>query len=642
MPFLAVTLSASNCSCPNGANGAITATVTGGAAPFTYQWYRNGVPYAVTQNLANLTAGAYRLVVTDSSTTYNSLATIYNSTNITTYGGAPRGSLIEYNGELYGLMALGGSHGFGTIFKITFDGTITNLHDFDDTNGSLPVGSLIVASDGLMYGLTKTGGSGTVGIIFSYDPINLVFTKLHTFNEIPEGSQPEGDFLEVSGTLYGLCNAGGANSVGTIFSYVIGSGIFTKMYDLTASGGNSPQGSLIKVGSLLYGLNQLGGANSEGSIFSFNPSGSVYAKLYDFQASTGNGREPAGSLFQASDGLLYATTSFGGASNVGVLFSFNLSGNVYTKLFTFSSSYGAVPRCSLIEPSTGVLYGMTNSPSAIFEYDLTGTYTKQFAFTTAIGDPYGSLFKASNGLLYGTATRGGTTTSVFVIGISTATATSVLTQPNAIDGNEVITAPTCNGGTGTITQTPTGGTSPYTYLWSTSATTSGITAVSGTYTVTITDTNGCVAIFSYVIPVTAEATLEIKRTESAGEIYLTALYSCSSGTVLWNTGSPNNTIIGAVDTTYTVTLTCGSGCTQEASISIGTEAEDYTCCLVTKYSEYATEYFNGSKTCDCLFNADLLYALIQTFERFDTECLTDTQKADIVARLNNLCDCSCN
>lgn len=53
---------------------------------------------------------------------------------------------------------------------------------------------------------------------------------------------------------------------------------------------------------------------------------------------------------------------------------------------------------------------------------------------------------------------------------------------------------------GTASVTPSGGTAPYTYLWSTSATTSGITGLApGSYYVDITDANSCVLRVNFTI-----------------------------------------------------------------------------------------------------------------------------------------------
>src|SRR5439155_4634478 len=60
----------------------------------------------------------------------------------------------------------------------------------------------------------------------------------------------------------------------------------------------------------------------------------------------------------------------------------------------------------------------------------------------------------------------------------------------------------CAGGSQTFTVNPSGGAAPYTFLWNTGATTSNITvSTAGTYSVTVTDTNGCTTSCSATLTV---------------------------------------------------------------------------------------------------------------------------------------------
>ncbi|MCC6460614.1 MAG: SprB repeat-containing protein, partial [Saprospiraceae bacterium] len=94
----------------------------------------------------------------------------------------------------------------------------------------------------------------------------------------------------------------------------------------------------------------------------------------------------------------------------------------------------------------------------------------------------------------------------------TATTSATISQPTAITASATSTPVTCNGGAnGTITLTVSGGTPGYTYVWtggSTSQNLSGLAA--GTYTVTVTDANGCTKTTSATVAqptaITASAT----------------------------------------------------------------------------------------------------------------------------------------
>ncbi len=57
--------SVSNVTCYGIYNGSITLTVTGGTIPYSYQWTKDGVSYATTEDLANLSPATYAYTVTD-------------------------------------------------------------------------------------------------------------------------------------------------------------------------------------------------------------------------------------------------------------------------------------------------------------------------------------------------------------------------------------------------------------------------------------------------------------------------------------------------------------------------------------------------------------------------------------------------
>src|SRR5437762_3688775 len=102
----------------------------------------------------------------------------------------------------------------------------------------------------------------------------------------------------------------------------------------------------------------MGGSSLMGVIFSFDSRSSTYAKLKDFDGT--DGAYPSGSLMQASDGKLYGMTSSGGSSDNGVIFSYDLSSTIYTRLNEFDNINGGNPLGSLIQATDGKLYALTN------------------------------------------------------------------------------------------------------------------------------------------------------------------------------------------------------------------------------------------------------------------------------------------
>jgi uncharacterized repeat protein (TIGR03803 family) len=83
-------------------------------------------------------------------------------------GQAPSGTLaIDSSGNLYGTTEAGGdNHGDGTVFKIDNAGNKTVLHQFNGTDGSVPVAGVILDGSGNLYGTTQFGGQYGQGVVF--------------------------------------------------------------------------------------------------------------------------------------------------------------------------------------------------------------------------------------------------------------------------------------------------------------------------------------------------------------------------------------------------------------------------------------------------------------------------------------------
>ena len=86
----------------------------------------------------------------------------------------PRGTLVEGDdGRLYGVSLRGGDHDLGSIHSIEPDsGRIALHHSFGgaiDTLGMLPQSSLLLSSQGLLYGSTRHGGPYAAGVVFAID-----------------------------------------------------------------------------------------------------------------------------------------------------------------------------------------------------------------------------------------------------------------------------------------------------------------------------------------------------------------------------------------------------------------------------------------------------------------------------------------
>ena len=377
-------------------------------------------------------------------------------------GSAPASGLIQASdGKLYGMSTTGGVDNFGGIFSYDpVSGTYSVLNSLADINGRYPTGSLMQASDGKLYGMTNGGRNDNGGILFSFDPISSVITKLFDF-DINLGEHPYGSLIQgKDGKLYGTAYDGGMNQNydGVVFSFDISTATYAdlggfgwprgdlvqtadgKFYGLN-SADNFSKGSIFVFdptnqsttvvhsfdaainsdGSLmlasdgkLYGLATDGGSKNGGFLFSVDPVLSVYNKVLDFDSTTGS--FPVGTLIHGNDGRLYAMTRKGGSHDYGTIFSFDPSSSSLSKLGDFTSNVESFQVGSLTQANDGKFYGVTagegrNNKGAVFSFDpITMTFSILKTFTTnqSASNTSAALMRSTDGKLYGLSTNGGT------------------------------------------------------------------------------------------------------------------------------------------------------------------------------------------------------------------------------------------
>ena len=340
---------------------------------------------------------------------------------------SPVGLVQAGNGKLYGMTSAGGTSDSGTIYS--FDpvtNTRVDLANFNTSTGGIPGGSMVLASNGKLYGMTYAGGNNGVGTIFNFNTSTNKILKLFDFNGT-NGANPQGNLIQATNKkLYGMTTYGGTHNFGAIFSFDLTTNTQVKLLDFDSTNGAYPFGSLVQASNgKLYGTTFAGGIYGDlysggyGTIFSFDPVTNTHVKLLDFNQANGAG--PACSLIQASNGKLYGTTYQGGISDYpgdpgyGTVFSFSTDSNIFVNLFDFdiNNANGAFPLSGFVQAGNGKLYGMTSTNGAydygtIFSFDpSTNVLTGLLSFNFTNGAyPNHSLIQATNGKLYGTALGG--------------------------------------------------------------------------------------------------------------------------------------------------------------------------------------------------------------------------------------------
>ena len=229
---------------------------------------------------------------------------------------------------------------------------------------------------------------------------------------------------------------------------------------------------------------------------------------------------------------------------------------------------------------------------------------------------------------------GSTTSAIEVTPFSTTNYSLTVTDANGCSASQSVTvevsapldvmvngsdfALACNGGTTEATVVVNGGAEPYIYSWSNGANGATATIGAGDYIVTVTDSNGCTASYSFTViePEVFSASITSTPIQCYGENTGSATVTVTGGTApyTYNWGTimaQEPTITGLAAGTYSVAITDANGCsvTQNViidqpellalSVSAGTIAcGDSTTSIATVIeggtAPYIYEWSNGS------------------------------------------------
>ncbi len=114
---------------------------------------------------------AYELMPSNGSWTFS---VVYGFTG-SAYLPGPYGSLaMDARGNLYGTTNKDGTHGAGSVFKLTPSSggwTETDLYDFaNGSEGAIPYGSVLIDANGNLYGTASQGGANGYGVVWEITP----------------------------------------------------------------------------------------------------------------------------------------------------------------------------------------------------------------------------------------------------------------------------------------------------------------------------------------------------------------------------------------------------------------------------------------------------------------------------------------
>jgi uncharacterized repeat protein (TIGR03803 family) len=244
------------------------------------------------------------------------------------------------------------------------------------------------------------------------------FSVIHNFTGSTDGGNPlNGLVLGLGGYMYGTTSSGGAYGNGTVFR-LSPTGILTTMYAFKGGAdGSSPQSFMIQDSQgLLYGTTSGGGAYGGGTVFRI--ANNSKTTLHSF-GSGSDGSVPLAGLMLDHAGNLYGTTSAGGANGNGAVFMLGLNGILWHEsvLYSFGTGTdGTVPYAGVTLDSAGDVLGTTSAGGTygygtVFELSKAHNWAETVVYNFQNGNdggvPYAGLIADGQGNFYGAATEGG-------------------------------------------------------------------------------------------------------------------------------------------------------------------------------------------------------------------------------------------
>jgi uncharacterized repeat protein (TIGR03803 family) len=344
---------------------------------------------------------------------------VYNFGNPPDAYGPKCNLVFDATGNLYGTTFSGGLHNLGAVFRVSPTGMETVFYSFaGGADGSHPVAGLFRdAATGNLYGTTVNGGAFGSGTVFMLTPAGAESVLYSFKGGTVDGANPYSSVVRVGTTIYGTTFNGGAYGYGTVFK-LSAAGQERVLHSFNSAfptlDGAHPYAGLVVHNGILYGTTTMGGLSNLGTVFSITPAGTEQV-LYNFEGGSNDGQGPYAGLIFDQSGNLYGTTYLGGADNAGTVFALTSTGEIVLHHFLSNSADGANPYGTLIF-YRGNFYGTTlqggsANGGTVFKITPGGTETVLHSFTGGTDgfNPYAALVLGNSNTLYGTTIQGGAT-----------------------------------------------------------------------------------------------------------------------------------------------------------------------------------------------------------------------------------------
>jgi len=524
-PTLSV-LSSTDVTCSGNANGTATAGVSGGTSGFNYVWFPGGTTGSA---ISGLSAGNYTVSVTDANgCTSTSTVNITEPSALTPSTSSVSASCGASNGSV-SISATGGTPFYTYLWNTTATSQTVN---------GLPSGS---------YTATVTDSKGCTQV------------AIQTINNSGAAT------VNIASSTDIQCY-GGAN--GTVSVTITGG-----VAPLTYNWSNSVTG-VTSISGLTAGSYTISVTDANGCLASSNVTLTQPALISPAASSQNNatcGKSNGQAIISTSGGTGSYTYLWSDGSTNSTLSA--VASNTYT--LTVTDAQG----CTV---STTVNIGNSGGPSArILSSANTSCFGNASGTATADGSggtpnytyvwSSGDIGAVANGLSANTYT-----VSVSDANGCVATSTVIIGQPALISLTTSSTPAACGSANGSASVIANGGTPGYSYLWYNSSTLSTLNAqLSGSYTVTVTDANGCSQTTTAAIGSSGGATIASQSVSNVkckggntGSATITTNGGTAPVTASWSNSATGNSDLNLSAGTYFVTISDANGCTATTSVVI--------------------------------------------------------------------------
>ncbi|MFL5752667.1 MAG: T9SS type A sorting domain-containing protein [Bacteroidia bacterium] len=537
-PLPTIGTSQTNVSCNGGSNGTATATPSGATAPYSYSWAPSGGTGATASGLL---PGTYTVTVTDAKPCSNTQA--YTITQPT----ALSATTSQVN-----VSCFGGSNGSATSTGTGGTGPYTYSW--------APSGGTAATASG------RTAGTYTCTVT---DANGCTITRSFTITQPPVLTTALSSSTNVS------CN-GGSNGAATISA----SG-GTTAYSYNWTPGTPTGDGTVSVTGLTAGtwtctVTDANACVATQTVSITQPTALTTSAVSQTNVSCNGGSNGAASI-SASGGTTAYTYNWtpGTPTGDGTVSVTGLTAGTWTCTVTDANSCVATRTVSITQPTA--LSATTSQTNVSCFGGSNGSATS----TGTAGTPGYTYSWAPSGGTAATATglsQGGYTCTIIDANSCSTTRSFTITQPTVLTATTGQTNVLCNAAaTGSMTVTPAGGTTAYSYSWSpsggTGATASGRTA--GNYTCTITDANSCSLQKTFTLTEPTALTATTGQTNilcngaATGSMTVTPGGGVASYSYSWSpSGGTGATASGRTAGNYTCTITDANACSIQKTFTL--------------------------------------------------------------------------